>query len=166
MPSPAVLSPLVSTDVDSLPASAARRESARSGSPHFIGRVAELDLLRGSFEDGAQLVTVLGPGGMGKTFLARQFARSRPAPRSLFFDVSSAVSQDDLFATLADGLGVRLPLQAREGDVARHLTAAVRAMGPSLILLDNFEHLVRFAAITVGAWLSGAPEAQILATSR
>lgn len=140
--------------------------SSLRGPRFFIGRAAELDALHRAFEDGARLVTVLGPGGMGKTCLARQLASFALVPRSTFFDLASAATQDELFAAVADGLGVQLPLKTGEGEVSRHLAAALRALGPCLVILDNFEHLVRFGANAVDAWLSAAPEARFLVTSR
>jgi predicted ATPase len=130
----------------------------------FIGRAAELDLLRRSFDEGARLVTVLGAGGMGKTYLARWFARS--APRARFIDLSSATNGDELFAAVAAGIAVRLPRVSGHDELARHLAEALRADGPALFLLDNFEHLARFAPASVDVWLGAAPEARFLVTSR
>ncbi|XXX74165.1 AAA family ATPase [Sorangium sp. So ce134] len=147
-------------------ASGSEERPTQHSAPLFIGRARELDALRRAFEEGARLVSVLGPGGMGKTCLAQQFARSTWTLPSGFLDLSSAASLHELLACVADGLRAELPLNASEGEVCRRLAAALRALGPCLVILDNFERLARFAAESVDLWLAGAPEARFLVTSR
>jgi hypothetical protein len=48
-------------------------------SSSFVGRIADLDAIAERFEDGAQLVTITGLGGMGKTRLAQRFADAQVA---------------------------------------------------------------------------------------
>ena len=43
----------------------------------FVGREGELEELAGRLQDGARLVTVLGPGGTGKTRLVRRYGWNR-----------------------------------------------------------------------------------------
>ncbi|MDC0679579.1 AAA family ATPase [Sorangium atrum] len=157
---------MATTTVTSPAARLHDRSPEPRGPALFVGRARELETIHRSFEEGARLISVLGPGGMGKTCLARQFARSTCVLPSGLLDLSSAASLDELLACVADGLGIELPRNAGEGEVCRRLAAALRALGPCLVILDNFERLVRFAADTVERWLAEAPEVSFLVTSR
>ncbi|MEJ1960367.1 MAG: tetratricopeptide repeat protein [Gammaproteobacteria bacterium] len=132
----------------------------------FVGRRTELATLRGLFEAGIRLVTVLGPPGMGKTRLAlRHVEESRDEGRSggWFVELSSAQSVEELCASVGAELGVGL---AGTEDPVMRIAHALEARGPMLLVLDNFEQLVPAAAGTVATWLALAPEARFLVTSR
>jgi predicted ATPase len=119
----------------------------------FLGRSAELEAIRARFEEGARLVTLVGPGGIGKTALAREVA-SRRGGEVAFVDLEAAGDA----AGIADAAAVACG--------ATDAGAAIAARGEVLLVLDNFDGLGAFAMETVGAWLEAAPEAEILVTSR
>ena len=142
---------------------------ARSGLParttSFVGRDRELsELLHFVDRDDVRLVTLTGPGGIGKTRLAVEAAR-RLAPR------------------FRDGVDLRRPRSRRRprprADRHRRRDRAVAARpGPGgrsarrlrtqqmlLLVLDNFEHLLA-AAPLVTQLLEAADELEVLATSR
>ncbi len=129
----------------------------------FIGREAELSELE-TLIDPHRLVTLIGPGGIGKTSLAIELARSR-APRMP--DGAWLVPLDDVtdaglvMATIARTLGL---FDGVERPAAEALPAflADRSM---LLVLDNFEHLLD-AASEVVALVRMSPSSRIVVTSR
>jgi predicted ATPase len=114
-----------------------------------------------------RLVTVTGPGGIGKTRLAVQVASDLVEcfPAGTHFVPLSPVSDPDLIAAMIlQTLGIREaggkpPLEM----LKKELQDSVRT--PMLILLDNFEHLVE-AAPTVAELLAMDSNLKILVTSR
>jgi predicted ATPase/class 3 adenylate cyclase/Tfp pilus assembly protein PilF len=131
----------------------------------FIGRADELRQLAQSLERGARLVTVMGPGGTGKTRLVRRYGRAWLGdwPGGVTFcDLSEARSLDGIH--FAVGLALAAPLG--KGDAGVQLGHAIAARGRCLVMLDNFEQVASHATATVGAWLDRAPEATFVVTSR
>jgi DNA-binding winged helix-turn-helix (wHTH) protein len=111
-----------------------------------------------------RLVTLVGPGGMGKTTVALAAAerlRSQHADGVRFVDLGALADGRLVASALATALGVPL----RTEDPARDFVAWLvdRRM---LIVLDNCEHLVAEAAAFVETLLAGARHVRVLATSR
>lgn len=137
----------------------------------FVGRVADLDAIAERFEDGAQLVTVTGLGGVGKTRLALRFAEAQAASAGApgaggvwFCDLTGVYGATSACAAVASALG--LQLGADEAAQADHLGRALARRGRALIVLDNFEQLADLADATLGRWLQSARRARFLVTSR
>ncbi len=131
----------------------------------FIGRSTELRLLANALESGVRFVTVLGPGGTGKTRLVRRYALSWLGewPGGVCFcDLSEARSADGLYFAVALALGVPIG----KGDPTVQLGHAIAARGRCLVILDNFEQVVAHAAESLGRWLDRASEASFVVTSR
>lgn len=131
----------------------------------FIGRTQDLRTLVGLFDGGARLVTLIGPGGIGKTRLAQRYARSWRGdfPGGVWFcDLAPARGVDGIVNAVALALGVPLG----RSDPVQQLGAAIAARADCLLILDNFEQLTVHARATVGAWLRAAPQARLLVTSR
>ena len=128
----------------------------------FVGRASDLaDLERALGE--SRVVTLVGPGGMGKTRLAIRFGARAPWPGgSWFCDLTEAKTADGI----ASAVGGALSVQLGRGDAVGQLGHAIAGRGRCLLVLDNFEQLVRHAAETVGRWRQLAPEATFLVTSR
>ena len=134
----------------------------------FLARDAELGELRSYLEDGARLMTIHGTFGVGKTRLMRRWGELAFAEGEAvaFADLTSAVDGGDLCEAVARALDVPLGLGAAVEDAIEQLGHALVSRGRLLVLLDNFERLVGFAAATLGRWLVAAPEATLLVTSR
>jgi predicted ATPase/DNA-binding XRE family transcriptional regulator len=131
----------------------------------FIGRAAELVELAALLDDPAcRLLTLTGPGGIGKTRLALALAAERATRKEhgvWFVNLAPLRSTDGVVSAIADtfklsGPGVVDPKEAL------HNYLREKAL---LLVLDNFEHVLN-AADLVADILAIAPGVQILATSR
>ena len=130
----------------------------------FVGRDDELGALRAGIA-ASRLVTVLGPGGTGKTRLVTHFAWGEAAGWAggvTFCDLSEARSADGLVRAVAATLKVNVS----EGDPHALIGDALRRRARCLIVLDNVEQVVEQAARAVEGWLQQAPEVHLLVTSR
>jgi predicted ATPase len=148
-----------------MPRPAAEPEPAVPERNAFVGRARELRELAERLQTGTRLLTLVGTGGIGKTRLVGRHARlSRgdwPGGTHLC-DLSEATTPGGLYFAVAQALGVAL---GNDDPVAR-IGHAIAGRGRCLVILDNFEQLVGYAAATVGAWVDRCPEAQFLVASR
>jgi predicted ATPase/DNA-binding SARP family transcriptional activator len=114
--------------------------------------------------DDRRLVTLTGPGGVGKTRLALDVARElEPQYPDAAWLVSLAATAEleHVPSAIAQALGV-IPVKGESP-----MAATQRFLGPKrgILLLDNFEHLLA-AAPLVSDLLAGCPSLRVLATSR
>jgi predicted ATPase/DNA-binding CsgD family transcriptional regulator/tetratricopeptide (TPR) repeat protein len=138
----------------------------------FVGRQQELATLRELLADPAvRLITVVGPGGVGKTRLALEAAsiQVRMFPEALqdgvfFVRLAEAEEVQDVTEALVQTLD--LPRLQEEGEPARRLRHHLKDK-QLLLLLDNVEHLTgEELAGWVTQLLRAAPGVRVLATSR
>jgi non-specific serine/threonine protein kinase len=130
----------------------------------FIGREAELARL-GALLGQARLVTVTGPGGVGKTRLAlRAAAAAAPGfeDGACLVELSALREPGLLVHTVASALG--LPEQSH----GSHLDAVLTHLRERhlLLILDTCEHLIDACAMLAEAVIARAPRVTLLATSR
>ena len=129
----------------------------------FIGRTRErADLVEAL--DASRLVTLLGPGGVGKTRLAGEVARQLAPTLPLGATFVELVSTPPGF--LAETVASVLGVTERPGQVLRDAVLGRLHPGRSLLVLDNCEHLLDDAADFLTALLSETTELLVLTTSR
>ncbi len=133
--------------------------------PRFVGRTNELERLGALVASGHRLVTIWGAGGMGKTRIARELARSIGRP-VVEVDLTEVIDVEGLAAGVARAVGVQVSPARREEDVLRQVARALRARGRVVVVLDGFEHLVESSAHVVELFAREASQAQLLVTSR
>lgn len=131
----------------------------------FVGRAAELAAIRRLVEEGAQLVTLLGPPGIGKTRLSLQAARELGGDAT-FCDLGEAHDAAALLTAAALALGVSVEAPTSNDALAVLVGRALGQRGETLLVLDNAEQVVADAAVAVGQWMDAAPSALFLVTSR
>jgi len=123
----------------------------------FVGREQDLAQVR-TLLAGARLVTLVGPGGVGKTRLAAQLAAAWPAPDGAWLaELAGITDPAEVPAAVCAALGLR----PAADELVRQL--ADREL---LIVLDNCEHLVDACARLAQEVVGGCPAVRILATSR
>jgi predicted ATPase/class 3 adenylate cyclase len=131
----------------------------------FVGRTDELAGLAAAVR-GSALVTVTGPGGVGKTRLAvRVAADLLPSFADGAWLCELAAAGDG--ETMAQAVLAALRVQPRAGlSVAGSIVEFLRTRSALLLVLDNCEHLLGPAAELAADILRGCPGVRILATSR
>src|SRR5690348_13777748 len=134
----------------------------------FVGRAAELDEIDRLLEDpGCRLLTLVGPGGAGKTRLALEAAARRIEryPHGVHFVPLVSVAAPELLAP-----AVAEAIQFAVDSVHSGLSAQEQLFDylrdrSTLLVLDNFEHLVDAAGL-LGELIEQAPGVELLTTSR
>src|SRR6266446_820387 len=130
---------------------------------NFIGRKKEMGELRRLLAH-TRLLTMLGPGGAGKTRLATEFARAqahRFADGQItieLVEVRDPALVPDAFARAA---GIRLQAEDAVATLVHRLSSS-----EMLLVVDNCEHLTEAAAAVVARLLTACPRLVVLATSR
>lgn len=134
----------------------------------FFGRAAEQERLAGLLADlEIRLVTLLGPGGAGKTRLATETVRQAASGfGGLVCFVALADISDGALIPSAIASALRLPLSGDKPPREQVAAYCSAASAQSLLVLDNLEHLGEDGAAEVGALLEAAPRLTCLATSR
>src|SRR5690349_3989827 len=124
----------------------------------FVGRRRDVEVLARLVAEGERLITLVGPGGSGKTRLAircaaRVLAMEGQAPSGgvWFCDLSEQRSRDDVLGAVSAALGAPLAIGSTADAAASQIGHALAARAPLLLVLDNFEQLVDHAGTTLAA---------------
>ncbi len=130
----------------------------------IIGREEMLSTLVGHVEP-RRLLTLLGPGGVGKSRLATELGL-RIAPSwddgVWFVDLAGLTDSDLVPGAVADAIGAPARSDgARTDDVIGHLESQ-----RSVVILDNCEHLIEACRVLVMAVIAGCDSVALIATSR
>ncbi|MGB3717302.1 MAG: protein kinase [Candidatus Promineifilaceae bacterium] len=131
----------------------------------FIGRQAELTELARLFADpNIRLVSILGPGGMGKTRLALEAAAAQLPSFGqgvYFVPLAQLNSAEDIIPAVAEAVG----LQFYEGGTPKQQLLEYFQRKQILLVVDNFEHVLNGAEL-VSEIMGFAQGVKVLATSR
>ena len=128
----------------------------------FLGRERELhDAVSTWLERDPRVLTIVGPGGTGKTRFAIELARllaEDAGGGTVFIPFAPIADATLLLSAIADSLGAPAPeataVGARVGEKRTHA------------VLDNLEHLLPDAARTIADLVAAAPELRLIVTSR
>jgi predicted ATPase/DNA-binding SARP family transcriptional activator len=134
---------------------------ARPSTP-MVGRERELARIRHELSR-ARLVTIVGPGGVGKTRLALETSADLSSERAVY--VVELATIDDERHTL-DAFAAALALRAPDHESLRDAAVAVLAAHPATLVVDNCEHLLAASRELVESLLDAVPQLTVLATSR
>ncbi len=129
----------------------------------FVGREQELADVSELFRSGARLVTLLGPGGIGKTRLALHLAERNLETFGdgvYFVPLASIEDASFIVSTIAEQIGLEFSSADTRDDLLNYLREK-----RMLLILDNFEHVTDGAGL-VSDLLSASPELCVVATSR
>ncbi len=147
------------------------RGGLRYDATPLLGRDADLEHLRALLAS-SRVVSIVGPGGLGKTRLAHVLARDAALPVVHVVELVGVSAEEDVVGEVGSALGVRDSIGSRRtltpeqrADVRARIAQQL-ASAPSLLILDNCEHLVRAVAEFVAFLISTSADLRILTTSR
>lgn len=146
------------------------REGLRYDASRLVGREDDVAALV-AMTRSSRLVSIVGPGGLGKTRLAHLLGRLAEQPTVHFVELVGVTSPDGVASEVGSVLGVRDSVATRGREVIRRadlLDRIVDRIGtaPSLLVLDNCEHVVDAVADLVALLLARTPALTVLTTTR
>ena len=154
-----------------LAADAPIRSGVQYAGDELLGRADDLATLRGLVRTG-RLTTILGPGGLGKTRIAHVLAQEATQPRVHFVELVGISSADDVVSEVGSALGVRNSVTGRRtltaaqlADVRGRISQELDTV-PTLLVLDNCEHVLDAAASLVAFLLATTRDLRVVTTSR
>lgn len=147
------------------------RRGVRYDATELIGRDADLHRLRALLAS-SRVVSIIGAGGLGKTRLVHALARDADEPAVHVVELVGVTDAADVAVEVGTVLGVRDSVSGRRvltpeqrADIRTRIAGRL-AQSPSLLVLDNCEHLVEAVAELVAFLISVAPDLRVLTTSR
>lgn len=141
-----------------------KRNNLPAQTTPFIGRQKELQEIGAALDqDGCRLLTLLGPGGVGKTRLALAYAEKQLENyrHGVYFVQLAALNEaEHIASTIAEAVGFRFA----EGDPKQGLLNYIQEK-EMLLVMDNFEHILEGTELIIDM-VDKAPGLEIIATSR
>ncbi len=131
----------------------------------LLGRQALLDEVNNTLAEGCALVTLIGPGGVGKTALAAELGQTLLEAGTTpvyFVPLAQLQCAELLLEAFSSAVGV----DCSGGDPDLQGLIRYLQQQPGLVILDNCEHLVESVASLLEVILRGAPAVRAIATSR
>lgn len=154
---------------DGMPTTSAPRDSLPATPSSLVGRDEELvEIYQRLTDPTCRLLTLTGPGGIGKTRLALEAATRLLSEKTFlggvyFVALAGVTSAAHVVSSIAESLGISM--QPGSDPEAQLIQTLADRRQPTLLVLDNFEHLVHRADL-VAAVLEAAPPMKIMVTSR
>jgi predicted ATPase/Tfp pilus assembly protein PilF len=130
----------------------------------FVGRADDLTRLRDLLGRGVQLITLFGPGGIGKTRLALRLAETREAEATWFFDLTNARDLDEVCGIV--GRELEGPAPSPSASAIDAIGAALTTLGQALVILDNSERVASELGEAIVRWCRAACSVSFVVTSR
>lgn len=137
----------------------------------FVGRQQALDRLHELISEGARLVTVFGPEGIGKSRVAYRYAAiheptyARHGGGAFLCDLADATTNDEVLRRLAETFDTELS-GAPGFDPVESLAVVLDEKSPLLIVIDHVDRVAKDLGPMLERWLEAAPEACFLLTGR
>ncbi|WP_163542684.1 ATP-binding protein [Occultella kanbiaonis] len=147
------------------------REGLRFEATDLLGRDDDLRRLRTLIGE-SRVTSIVGTGGLGKTRIAHVLGREATQPAVHFVELVGVGAPDDVIGEVGSALGVRDSVSGRRAltpaqrsdvraRIAQHLDTA-----PTLLILDNCEHVVDAVADLVAFLVVNARDLRVVTTSR
>lgn len=173
------IDPVATTPVVPAVQTSAPRSNLRAPMTSFVGRAGDVAELARLLSNGTRLVTMVGPGGAGKTRLATETGRSlvdQTGDGIWFVELAPLADAADVAPAILGALGaseyvdnIQSGLAPKHFPTSRAATqrlVEVVADRRVLLVLDNCEHLVQEVADLVDSLLAACPRLRVLTTSR
>ncbi|WP_320671071.1 ATP-binding protein [Patulibacter defluvii] len=147
------------------------RSGVRFDATVLLGRDRDVERLR-SLLATSRVVSILGPGGLGKTRIAHVLARQASQPVVHVVELVGVTTPEDLVGEVGSQLGVRDSVSSRRtltpeqrADVRARIAEQL-ARAPTLLILDNCEHLVAAVAELVAFLVATTADLRVVTTTR
>ena len=147
------------------------REGLLHDATRLIGRDDDVAAVAATIRS-SRVTSILGPGGLGKTRLAHVVGRLAEQPVVHFVELAGVTTPDGVAVEVGSALGVRDSVAARRlagtaerNDLHRRILEQLGAT-PTLLILDNCEHVVEAVADLVAVLVARAPALRVLTTTR
>ncbi len=140
-------------------------------STSLVGREEDIRALRAAVRE-ARVTSILGPGGLGKTRLAHLLGREAEQPVVHFVELVGVASPEDVVGEVGSALGVRdsvsgrRVLTAEQRNDVRARIAQLLDQAPTLLILDNCEHVVEAVAELVAFLVASCRQLRVVTTTR
>lgn len=147
------------------------REGLLYEASRLIGRDTDVAALAQMIRS-SRVTSIVGAGGLGKTRLAHLMGRLAEQPVVHFVELAGVTSPEGVAVEVGDVLGVRESVAGRLTSAAARRTDLVSRIvdqigtAPSLLVLDNCEHLVEAVADLVSVLVLRTPSLRVLTTTR
>ena len=142
-----------------------RPGNAKPPGDQFVGREDELRAAEDLLADGGGVITVVGPGGAGKTRFALELC-ARRASGGWVVELEAITREVRVVRAVGAALGLDTVGTAVDAQANAVLLRALAARGPLLLVLDNAEQVLAPVASLVQGWTKACPALQIVVTSR